>query len=132
VLTIEATHINCIVFGEYVISLHNNFSYFYFRESSPVEVLPGDELRTTCVYDTTSKNETTRFGWDAQQEMCFALLTFYPVENVQTDLNCYSWFKVPHCILFDKLSQLRKQEEKNPLLKLGIQTYMRVFMRTHG
>jgi hypothetical protein len=57
--------------------------------------------------------------------MCFALLTFYPVENVLTDLNCYSWFKIPHCILFDKLSQLRKEEEKNPLLKLGIQTYMR-------
>lgn len=119
--------------GEYVISLHNNFSYFYFRESSLVEVLPGDELRAICVYDTTSRNETTQFGWGAQQEMCFAVLTFYPVENVlNTDLNCYSWFKIPHCIIFDKLSRIRKEEEQYPLLKLGIQTYMRVFMRTHG
>jgi hypothetical protein len=51
-----------------------------------VEILPGDEIRTKCVYNTTSKNATTRFGWGAQQEMCFAFLTFYPVENVLTDL----------------------------------------------
>jgi hypothetical protein len=110
----------------------NNFFYFHFRHSSPVKILPGDEIRTKCVYDTTSKNATTRFGWGAQQEMCFAFLTFYPVENVLTDHNCYSWFKVPHCIMFDNLSRMREQEKKNPLLKLGIQTYMRVFMRTHG
>ena len=64
--------------------------------------------------------------------MCFTLVTFYPAENVLTDHNCYSWFKVPHCIMFDNLSRLREQEKKYPLLKLGIQTYMRVFMRTHG
>jgi hypothetical protein len=64
--------------------------------------------------------------------MCFTLVTFYPAENVLTDYNCYSWFKVPHCIMFDNLSRMREQEKKYPLLKLGIQTYMRVFMRTHG
>jgi len=46
-------------------SILNNFFYFHFRHSSPVEILPGDELRTKCVYDTTSRNETTRFGWGA-------------------------------------------------------------------
>jgi dopamine beta-monooxygenase len=37
----------------------------------PIEVLPGDELRTPCTYDTTSKNTTTYFGWGTDQEMCF-------------------------------------------------------------
>lgn len=82
--------------------------------STPVEVLPGDELRTLCVYNTSSKNTTTRFGWSIDEEMCVAFLEFYPADNVTAMHSsgyksyCYSWMKLPECIMHNVLSNVPK------------------------
>ena len=44
----------------------------------PVEFRPGDELKTTCKYDTTKKKTTTYYGDGTYDEMCFAFVRYYP------------------------------------------------------
>jgi len=41
-------------------------------------ILPGDRLNTHCVYDTSKKNTTTRFGLNSTDEMCMHFLGYYP------------------------------------------------------
>ncbi|RUS72577.1 hypothetical protein EGW08_019663 [Elysia chlorotica] len=52
----------------------------------PVRVLPGDELRLTCIYNTRDgekqRNRTIYWGEGSDGEMCYAFITYYPkVEN---------------------------------------------------
>jgi hypothetical protein len=42
------------------------------------EVHGGDELVTTCVYDSTSRTTTTHGGLGTQDEMCLNALAYYP------------------------------------------------------
>lgn len=44
----------------------------------PVLLEPGDELRTTCVYDTTKRKKTTYYGDGTYDEMCFGFIRYYP------------------------------------------------------
>eukprot|EP00795_Rhopilema_esculentum_P007433 gene7433-13194_t len=44
----------------------------------PVQFLPGDELRTTCTYDTTKRQKTTYYGDGTYDEMCFGFFDYYP------------------------------------------------------
>ena len=46
--------------------------------SPAVELQPGDELRTTCKYDTTKRKETTYYGDGTYDEMCFGFVDYYP------------------------------------------------------
>jgi len=41
-------------------------------------ILPGDELVTHCVWDTTKKNVTTLGGESTSEEMCVNALIYYP------------------------------------------------------
>ena len=52
--------------------------------ADPVVVHPGDELKTTCVFDSRQRELTTFNGQATQDEMCFAFLTYYPKENMKT------------------------------------------------
>ncbi|XP_053380508.1 uncharacterized protein LOC123546565 isoform X2 [Mercenaria mercenaria] len=47
-------------------------------------VKAGDELKTTCVYKSTSRHNVTYFGDDTDDEMCFSFLTYFPAENSET------------------------------------------------
>ncbi|XP_070811803.1 dopamine beta-hydroxylase [Pituophis catenifer annectens] len=47
-----------------------------------VSVYPGDVLRTTCVYNTEDRNETTVGGFGIMEEMCVNYVHYYP----QTEL----------------------------------------------
>ena len=57
-----------------------------YRYDSPVqhdmdpvmELLPGDEIKTTCVFNSMSRNESTYFGEGTNDEMCFGFLTVFP------------------------------------------------------
>ncbi|KAH9503104.1 hypothetical protein Btru_069965 [Bulinus truncatus] len=55
----------------------------------PVQLLAGDELVTTCTYDTTSRVHSTLWGEATSDEMCFGFLTYYPKENMD-DSFCLS------------------------------------------
>lgn len=89
--------------GVKIQDLTNEDTYNYDSPKStkfavPIEVLPGDELRSTCVYKTTSKENFTYFGMGTNDEMCFGGITFYPQQNVKNQF-CSTWKSIPVCEL---------------------------------
>jgi dopamine beta-monooxygenase len=52
---------------------------------TPIKILPGDALVTTCTYDTTSSNVTIDGGEATTNEMCLNFLSVYPY--VGTEVN---------------------------------------------
>ncbi|XP_052220100.1 uncharacterized protein LOC127837211 isoform X7 [Dreissena polymorpha] len=58
--------------------------------ADPVVVRPGDELKTTCVFDSRKRNLTTFSGEATHDEMCYSFLSFYPKENIKIT-NVASW-----------------------------------------
>ncbi|XP_071099136.1 uncharacterized protein [Haliotis cracherodii] len=63
-----------------------------------VELRPGDCLKTKCVFRSTSKKTTTTFGAGTNDEMCFAIFTYFPAENMH--YYCVTWDEVD-MLLFD-------------------------------
>ncbi|GFS24657.1 dopamine beta-hydroxylase [Elysia marginata] len=49
----------------------------------PLEIRPGDEIKTTCTYSSLSSNRYVYFGEGTSDEMCFGFLTVYPRDAVQ-------------------------------------------------
>jgi len=47
----------------------------------PIQLYPGDELATRCVYTTTNKSEITLGGERTKDEMCIHMFTYYPRMN---------------------------------------------------
>jgi hypothetical protein len=80
---------------------------------------------------TTSKNTTTYFGWGTDQEMCFGGLIFYPEENVVSKHYCYSWFKIPHCIVNEAMSILQNNKQDYFLFTLGVRSIMKHLLFFH-
>ncbi|KAJ8302699.1 hypothetical protein KUTeg_019095, partial [Tegillarca granosa] len=66
---------------------------------TPIEILKGDELKTTCVFQSNNTNVTTYFGEDTASEMCFAFLHYYPKQNLINNY-CLSYRSVPLCQLY--------------------------------
>lgn len=61
----------------------NHYSYHWQRFAfyeRPLRVHPGDRLRITCTYDTTSRDATTTWGLGTMDEMCIAF--FYITEGL--------------------------------------------------
>jgi len=74
------------------------FFGLHFRYEQPITIRPGDEVRTTCVYDSTSRDLTTRGGSGYLEEMCYGFLTFYPKQAVHRGATfCTSWKTIPIC-----------------------------------
>lgn len=48
-----------------------NWQLGYFLET-PIDLLPTDDVRITCHFDSRSRTETTRYGEGTQDEMCLA------------------------------------------------------------
>jgi len=42
------------------------------------EILPGDTLRTHCVWDSSSRDLVTVGGEETDQEMCLSAVIYYP------------------------------------------------------
>ncbi|RZF45944.1 hypothetical protein LSTR_LSTR008321 [Laodelphax striatellus] len=55
---------------------------FNYQQSRVIEegirVLPGDELITECIYETSNRTQPTHGGYSTKQEMCLALIVYYP------------------------------------------------------
>ncbi|KAJ8300822.1 hypothetical protein KUTeg_022341 [Tegillarca granosa] len=70
---------------------------YHFEE--PIEFLPGDEIKTTCVFRSKNKKKTTFYGRATSDEMCFGFLMYYPQESV-THPYCGSWKSLPSCKIY--------------------------------
>lgn len=44
----------------------------------PVDLMPGDQLLTSCIYDTSDETQPVGWGQTAHDEMCFAYIYYYP------------------------------------------------------
>ncbi|KAH3792360.1 MOXD1 homolog 1-like isoform X2 [Dreissena polymorpha] len=62
----------------------------------PVMIHPGDEMKTTCVYQSVKRNLTTFYGEGTQEEMCFSFLIYYPMESMSSRM-CQSWKSMDFC-----------------------------------
>jgi hypothetical protein len=51
--------------------------FFFYQE--PMLFVPGDRVRLTCTYDTTSRSEPVRWGEGTEDEMC--LVGFYVLQR---------------------------------------------------
>lgn len=83
-----------------------NYSYdlpvlHTFQE--PIKVLPGDQIKTSCVYSTMSRSQNVRFGDSTSDEMCLGFLTYFPKQNLK-DPYCTNWKSVPMCLLWNQNS----------------------------
>ncbi|XP_060066098.1 tyramine beta-hydroxylase-like [Ylistrum balloti] len=72
----------------------------YFQFTTPIEVLPGDEIKITCSYNSVDQNLTTIMGEDTSDEMCFGFLIVYPEQHL-TGRDCASWMDLDLCKVID-------------------------------
>ena len=66
---------------------------FTFSFENSIEFRAGDEVKTTCVFKTTSRSKTVFVGDGTSDEMCYGFLTFHPAENVRS----------PYCIQYNTI-----------------------------
>lgn len=85
----------------HLILLTLNFNKLrYFSYDPPIEVRPGDELRTTCEYNSVGRKAVTYYGDSVNDEMCFTNLAFYSKTNsISSDLFCEQWETLDFCRL---------------------------------
>ena len=77
--------------GQLANSLSDDF-YSYdnpveFVQNPVVQILPGDEIRTMCVYKSLSTKRYTFVGEGTQYEMCMGYITIYPKDAINPTLN---------------------------------------------
>ncbi|XP_050714984.1 uncharacterized protein LOC126997815 [Eriocheir sinensis] len=59
--------------------MHYDFNYQTTRVlQEEVTVLPGDTLITECYYDSSNRSNPTFGGLDTREEMCLAIMSYYP------------------------------------------------------
>ena len=60
--------------------MHCSFNFNYPRASVPATrvIKPGDELITTCTYNTVERSNVTTMGLGSQDEMCYAYVSYWP------------------------------------------------------
>ncbi|XP_033749716.1 dopamine beta-hydroxylase-like [Pecten maximus] len=65
---------------------------------TPLQVRPGDVLKTRCSFTSSHKVVTTTSGEATSQEMCYAFLFYYPKESFQSQ-QCVTTMGLPRCLL---------------------------------
>jgi len=90
--------------GHVVYNLTNDQPYSYdspkvYYYETPIEILPGDELKMTCEYSSMNRHHTTRYGPGSLEEMCYGLITYYPKESFVG--NCIQWRDFDQCVFGD-------------------------------
>ena len=58
-----------------------------YRHEPPVQINPGDTLRTRCTYDNPTDSIVT-FGERTEDEMCFNFALVYPIDALGTQRLC--------------------------------------------
>merc|ERR1712110_625712 len=93
----------------------------YYSYDNPIEhkhdpliqILPGDEIKTTCVFNSLSSDRHIYYGDGTQDEMCFGFLQIYPKGWWQeVDKNCnLDGFCRPEC------KEISERVKNHPCLK---------------
>ena len=66
------------------LNMHNSvpvFLFLHFRLEKPLTVMPGDSFVLKCTYQSRLKKERTFYGPAATDEMCGALIEYYPANT---------------------------------------------------
>lgn len=58
------------------------YGYQFSKSLDSIKLLPGDQLITTCEFDTSNDTEPVPGGLPSKYEMCFAWVDYYPANNV--------------------------------------------------
>lgn len=58
------------------------YGYQFSKSLDSVQLLPGDQLITTCEFDTSNDTEPVPGGLPSHYEMCFAWVDYYPANSV--------------------------------------------------
>ncbi|KAK3590359.1 hypothetical protein CHS0354_020680 [Potamilus streckersoni] len=77
-------------------SFYSYDSPVIYNFPNPVEVWPGDELTTTCIFKSTSRSKTTFFGLETSDEMCYSFIMYYPEKNA-LNKECTQWEDISTC-----------------------------------
>lgn len=59
----------------------------FYAYDPPVQIMPGDAIRTTCTYDNPY-DFPVRFGEGTEDEMCFNFVMAHPIEAVGDTRDC--------------------------------------------
>lgn len=70
--------------------LVNNNYIKYYRLPNAIQIQPGDEIKTTCIFKSINKKKTTFMGRGTSEEMCFGFLEVYPNDNLRSR-SCVNW-----------------------------------------
>lgn len=62
-------------------------------------VRPGDELRTTCTFNSEGVDRTTFFGKGTHDEMCLVFIQYYPKQKAKIQ-KCLSFKELSMCTAF--------------------------------
>lgn len=62
-------------------------SQAFYVNDPPVQIHPGDAIRTTCTYDNPT-GQAVYFGEATSDEMCFGFVMAYPIEMVGEHRDC--------------------------------------------
>jgi hypothetical protein len=62
-------------------------SQTFYVNDPPMQIMPGDALRTTCTYDNPT-DQTVRFGEATSDEMCLNFIMAYPIETIGENRDC--------------------------------------------
>ncbi|XP_078324642.1 DBH-like monooxygenase protein 2 homolog [Crassostrea virginica] len=71
----------------------------------PVVVRPGDELRTTCTFNSEGVDKSTFFGKGSHDEMCFVFVKYYPKQKARIQ-QCLSFKELSMCSSFPETADL--------------------------
>ncbi|CAI5466063.1 unnamed protein product [Closterium sp. Yama58-4] len=75
------------------------------------QLLPGDELRTTCVWDSSSRSQVTPGGPATSDEMCVGYLIYYPARPAQVLGSCFDF-----CAAWDSANNTFDMNPNSPNL----------------
>jgi len=93
--------------------IHRDNHYDFQRQQSynvHVPLLPGDTLRLTCVWNSMSRKVNTTGGESSSQEMCVALMQYYPKSQISCVKNATA---VPYLPLPTPVSTCAEEADVN-------------------
>jgi hypothetical protein len=62
-------------------------SQAFYVNDPPVQIMPGDALRTTCTFDNPG-DQTVYFGEATEDEMCLNFIMAYPIQTIGENRDC--------------------------------------------
>ncbi|XP_035824352.1 DBH-like monooxygenase protein 2 homolog [Aplysia californica] len=91
--------------GKLIKELTNDRRYDYdsptdFTQKPHLEVRPGDEIKTTCVYNSVGIDRWVYYGDATSDEMCFGFLTMYPADALPYGGYCVGMGPLVGCDLY--------------------------------